>query len=245
MEHHIQIAYDLILSEADTSVRNNDGDTALDLIHPDLAFFFECTTKIHSLNILPSLTPSATFFKSIVLMVVVSDCREDFRTVDSVESALKLTLPQLEQMPAAQIVASRIYKHAQAYLADADGFVARREADNDPDAPPCTLVDSSKVPNIRKFSHLTAEQRAASSKSPGAAGSSEKKCPMGFTGKNPHGKAAKAAGGKCPMGFSKKEEKTSQWDMFKSSSFWFQALGGLAVATVVGLAIVKGRNEKS
>jgi hypothetical protein len=39
----MQIAYDLVLAGADTSVKNAEGDTALDLIHPDLANFLECS----------------------------------------------------------------------------------------------------------------------------------------------------------------------------------------------------------
>jgi ankyrin repeat protein len=42
-ENHMQIAYDLVLAGADTSVKNAEGDTALDLIHPDLANFLECS----------------------------------------------------------------------------------------------------------------------------------------------------------------------------------------------------------
>lgn len=44
-QNHVQIAYDLILAGASTRAKNEEGDTPLDLVHPDLANFFECSSR--------------------------------------------------------------------------------------------------------------------------------------------------------------------------------------------------------
>jgi hypothetical protein len=181
----------------------------------------------------------------------VSACKADFKAVEKLESALKLPLSEFEKMPTASQAAKKIFDAAQGYLAAPNNFIAQRDAEEDPDAPPCTLVDSSQIPNIRKFSHLTAAQRDASNQSSKkAASKTESRCPMGFTGTNPHASSSgsTAAGGKCPVGFGRREAvpKPPSWmDLLKSSDFWIQALGGLAVSGIVALAIAKGRAEQS
>lgn len=150
-------------------------------------------------------------------------------------------------MPSCSDAAQSIFDCAQRYLKDPDNFVARHAAELDPDAPPCTLVDSTKTPNTRKFANVPLENRRPAQTANPQAKQTESKCPMGFTGKNPHGSSS-PTGGKCPAGFGRKEQEqekkaASPFARMATSSFWIQALGGVLVSGVVALAIAKASQE--